>query len=101
MTWISVKDEMPPDDLMRVLFCWRNEFGKHRTALGRFIRARTEESQNDDCDGDCADCSWGDMDDNGQCWKIEGWYEEPHESEYYYNIFSKVTHWARLPAPPE
>jgi hypothetical protein len=88
MNWISTADQLPQGGV-RVLFCFRNDLDKHRTALGCYSLARTEESHIDNCDGDCVDCSIGDMDNNGQCWRPEGWYEEPNEAEFYKHLSRK------------
>jgi hypothetical protein len=93
VTWIPVEQEMPPSGL-KVLFCYKNDYGNWRRTCGYFAKKHTIEA-----------IGWDegvepDTDDDGVDFEPEGWYEIPVESEYIFPIINKVTHWMYLPLFP-
>lgn len=96
MEWISVKDRLPESGV-RVLFYCRNELGKGRTTLGIYAARFAVESKPNN---DLFDRSEQAGDKDSPHFLMEGWYEEPYESEYYYPTRPDVTHWSPI-QPPE
>jgi hypothetical protein len=95
-SWIDVEEEMPPNG-RRVMFTWMNSLGKRRTSIGRYVAARTVEEYDEETNG-----TTNDYDEATDTYYAHaGWHEMPVESEHYYPVADKVTHWQPIPETPE
>jgi hypothetical protein len=95
-SWIDVDEAMPPNG-RRVMFTWMNSLGKRRTSIGRYVAARTVEEYDEETNG-----TTNDYDEATDTYYAHaGWHEMPVESEHYYPVGDKVTHWQPIPETPE
>ena len=88
--WISVEDRLP-ESKTEILVGFFNEFGKWRTL--KAIRLEKHQMEADYFNGDT------DVDENGNEYWPEGWYEWNEHEETHWKI-PIVTHWMPLPTPP-
>jgi hypothetical protein len=92
LRWVPVT-EVLPESGKKVLVAFKNDLGKGRRTCAEYIAPRTQTG--DDFIDDTPD-DWFDVDESGQSWVPEGWYEtsETAEDRVYRSI--PVTHWAPL-----
>lgn len=97
-TWVLCSERMPPVG-RKVLAFFKNELGRGRRVLARFVPARTDCADNYDYWNNVDD-DWFDTDESGTSWIPEGWYEESETQENCPMICCPVTHWMQLPEAP-
>lgn len=94
--WIPVAERLPTSGF-KVLVFWKNELGKGRRTCAEYVAARSQDADNFDLD---TPDDWFDVDESGQSWIPEGWYETSETAEERRYIDIPVTHWLPLPEMP-
>lgn len=92
--WIT--KDTPPESGKRVLIVWENSNDKKRVSLGFYAAKHSVVDQNEE------DRAWDITDyseENDEYYFPEGWYEIPHEVEFFGRL-SNVTHWMDIPTLP-
>lgn len=91
--WIKVGDDKPKGN---VFVFYKNDHGKGRVVKARWV-GKFEEPVDDE------DCLAPDVDDDGDEWWHEGWYEQIDNCGDFTSVYianGEVTHWMPLPKPP-
>ena len=100
-TWISVKDQMPPNDEPVLVNCSNSPYKPpYQTTVASYINAGSMHIHSDEASAD-----WCDYDDeSGEYTAQEGWYEQVGLSNPECGCMQmsfNVTHWTPLPPAPE
>lgn len=98
--WIPVLKELPTPGI-KVLAHYMNELGKNRTVMACWIPAKTMVADEFGSPEDYI--VYYDEEADEYYWE-EGWYEctENYPDLDWYKIYEgNITHWRRLPKPPE
>lgn len=92
MTWIKPTEKMPESG-RRVLVTYRDHFGQWQT-VAQHVGMWTELAD------DRLDLEDVDIDEDGDPWTPEGWYEAPLQSGSPL-LNGEVLYWAPIPEPPQ
>jgi hypothetical protein len=98
MKWINI-NEKEPENHQRVMVFYKNDFGKGRITIAKYIKPKTVLAE-DFLDPEYS-MDFEEYDEEKDCyWTPAGFYESQYATDINWYLSETITHWMPLPNFP-